>query len=285
MTRRRLDLSDREGSRLIDYAAFGLRANPEPGIREHGVSDRERLRRRRPIRRLRAWLGQRPRSPHRLVDDAVRAVAGVARARIRADHPWLTEYPNLLSEAWVAENLEHHRELVQLVEELAARAAGARTPRLLEAGAGSAAFSLALSRRNYDVTAVDSDPLMVLRAQHISSHLGGYARIQCLDLRQLDAIADGWFDVVFSQGTLEHFDNPAIRDLLAAQLRIGRYVVFSVPSVFWPTRDFVNERKMSLDEWKALLQSVDAELLHLAYYQRGDLHVLAALAGSSRSGR
>jgi hypothetical protein len=125
---------------------------------------------------------------------------------------------------------------------------------------------------------------MVLRAQHISSHLGGYARIQCLDLRQLDAIADAWFDVVFSQGTLEHFDNAAIRELLDAQLRIGRYVVFSVPSVFWPTRDFVNERKMSLDEWKTVLQSVDADLLHLAYYHRGDLHVLAALARSGRSG-
>jgi SAM-dependent methyltransferase len=237
------------------------------------------------MRRLRRWWRERllPREqpPQRILDDAVCAVAGLARARLRDDHPWLTEFPNLLSESWVEENLEHHRELVQLVEELAARAAGGRTPRLLEAGAGSAAFSLALSRRNYEVTAIDSDPLMVLRAQHISSHLGGYAQIQCLDLRQLDAIRDGWFDVVFSQGTLEHFDNAGIRELLDAQLRIGRYVVFSVPSIFWPTRDFVNERKMSLDEWKAVLQSIDADLLHLSYYQKGDLHVLAALARSS----
>ena len=249
------------------------------------MSDRER-RRRRPMRRLRRWWRERAvsreRSPQRIVDDAVRAVAGLARARLRDDHPWLTEFPNLLSETWVEENLEHHRELVQLVEELAARAAGGRTPRLLEAGAGSAAFSLALSRRNYEVTAIDSDPLMVLRAQHISNHLGGYAQIQCLDLRQLDPIRDGWFDVVFSQGTLEHFDNAGIRELLDAQLRIGRYVVFSVPSIFWPTRDFVNERKMSLDEWKSVLQTVDADLLHLSYYQTGDLHVLAALGRSAK---
>jgi SAM-dependent methyltransferase len=246
------------------------------------MSDREN----RPLRRLRRWWRDRRRpmqpAPQRVVDDAVRAVAELARARLRNDHPWLTEFPNLLSEAWVEENLEHHRELVQLVEELAARAAGGRTPRLLEAGAGSAAFSLALSRRNYEVTAIDSDPLMVLRAQHISNHLGGYARIQCLDLRQLDPIRDGWFDVVFSQGTLEHFDNAAIRELLDMQLRIGRYVVFSVPSIFWPTRDFVNERKMSLDEWKVVLESVDADLLHLSYYHAGNLHVLAALARGAK---
>jgi SAM-dependent methyltransferase len=242
------------------------------------VSDRQR----RSGRRIRRWLRGRRRAASppptpRLIDEAVRAVAGLARARIRPDHPWLTEYANLLSEEWVGENLDHHRELVQLVEEFAQREAGGRTPRLLEAGAGSAAFSLALSRRNYDVTAVDCDPLMVLRAQHISAHLGGYARIQCLDLRDLAPFRDAWFDVVFSQGTLEHFDNATIRALLEQQLRVGRTVVFSVPSVHWPTRDFVNERKMTADEWKVVLQQVDAELLHLSYYQRGDLHVLAAL--------
>jgi SAM-dependent methyltransferase len=233
-------------------------------------------------RRNGGWLQRLRRSgapsARALVDEAVRALAGLARARIRPDHPWLVEYANPLSEEWLAKNAEHHRDFVQLVEELAQRSAGGRTPRLLEAGAGSGAFSLVLSRRNYDVTAVDSDPLMVLRAQQISARLGGYARIQCLDLRDLAPIRDGWFDVVFSQGTLEHFDNAAIRALLEEQLRVGRYVVFSVPSLHWPTRDFVNERKMTADEWKVLLQELDAELLHLSYYHRGDYHVLAALA-------
>jgi 2-polyprenyl-3-methyl-5-hydroxy-6-metoxy-1,4-benzoquinol methylase len=137
-----------------------------------------------------------------------------------------------------------------------------------------------LSRRNYEVTAIDSDPLMVLRAQHLAAHLGGYARVQCLDLRDLAPIRDGWFDVVFSQGTIEHFDNAGIRGLLEEQLRVGRYVVFSVPSLHWPTRDFVNERKMTTDEWKVVLQDLDAELLHLSYYHRGDYHVLAALTSA-----
>ena len=241
---------------------------------------------RRTGRRIRDWLrsGKRPAQPpavQKLIDDAVKAVARLARARIRPDHPWLTEYENGLSEDWLVENMEHHRELVQMVEEFAQRAAGGRTPRLLEAGAGSAAFSLMLSRRNYAVTAIDSDPLMVLRAQYISAHLGGYARIQCLDLRDLEPFRDDFFDVVFSQGTFEHFDNAAIYALLDQQLRVGRYVVFSVPSVHWPTRDFVNERKMTADDWKVLLQEVDAELLHLSYYRPGDLHVLVALTRSS----
>ena len=204
----------------------------------------------------------------------------MARERLRPDHPWLSEYSNLLSERFITDNMEHHIRFVELVEELAHTAAAGRTPRLLEAGAGSAAFALAFSRRNFDVTAVDNDPLMVLRAQHIAGRLGGYVRILCMDLADLALLAPRSFDVVFSQGTFEHFDNDTIVAYLNQQLHVGCYVVFSVPSLFWPNRDFLNERKMTTDEWKVILERVDADLLHLSYYHKGDLHVLAALTRS-----
>jgi hypothetical protein len=151
-----------------------------------------------------------------------------------------------------------------------------RAPRLLEARSGSAAFALVFSRRSYEVWAVDSDPLMVLRAQHVSARLGGFARIVCTDLHDLGRLRPDAFDLGFSQGTLEHFANGEIRALLARQLGVARHVVFSVPSVQWPRRDFLNERKMSLDEWKSVLAGMDAELVQLTSYQQGR-HVLAAL--------
>jgi len=207
---------------------------------------------------------------------ARRAVARMAWRRLAPDHPWLDEFANPLGEAFLVENAAHHRPFVELVEELAALGAGGRVPRLLEAGAGSGAFSIHFSRRCHDVVAVDYDPLMVLRARHLSDHLGGHARVVCMDLRDLGWLRPDAFDVAFSQGTLEHLDNGTIRQVLAAQLAVAPHVVFSVPSVHWPSRDFVNERKMSLEEWKTILSGVDAELLHLGAYQR-DRHVLVAL--------
>jgi SAM-dependent methyltransferase len=226
---------------------------------------------------LRQTLGRlRASDERRALRRAAHAIDGLARARLRPDNPWLTEYQNLLSEEFLAENVAHHQPFVELVEELAAVAAPGRAPRLLEAGAGSAAFALVFSRRNYEVWAVDSDPLMVLRAQHVSARLGGFARIVCMDLHDLGRLRPDAFDVAFSQGTLEHFPNDEIHALLARQLDVARHVVFSVPSVQWPSRDFLNERKMSLDEWKSVLAGVDAELLELTSYQQGR-HVLAAL--------
>jgi len=235
---------------------------------DHNRRVRDRLR--ETFRRLRAP------DERRALRRARRAIDGLARARLRPDYPWLSEYENLLSEQFLAENAAHHQPFVDLVEELAAVASPGRAPRLLEAGAGSAAFALVLSRRNYQVMAVDSDPLMVLRAQHIAARLGGFARIVCMDLHELGWLRRDAFDVAFSQGTLEHFDNDDIHALITRQLEVARYVVFSVPSLHWPNRDFVNERKMSIDDWKTVLSEVDAELLQLTSYQQGR-HVLAAL--------
>lgn len=43
----------------------------------------------------------------------------MARERLRPDHPWLSEYSNLLSERFITDNMEHHKRFVELVEELA----------------------------------------------------------------------------------------------------------------------------------------------------------------------
>jgi 2-polyprenyl-3-methyl-5-hydroxy-6-metoxy-1,4-benzoquinol methylase len=225
---------------------------------------------------MQPWRDRETRAQQRERRRALRAVGRLARHHLRTDFPWLTQFSDLLSEEYLEQNAVHHRPLIDLIEELAAVGTEGRAPRLLEAGSGSSALALHFSRRNYEVTAIDDDPLMVLRARHISSHLGGYARILCMGFDDFDALRRDAFDVAFSQGTFEHWDNAAVRHHLERQLQVARHVVLSTPSVHWPHRDFVNERKMSADEWKTILSSVDADLVHLGAYRR-DQHILAAL--------
>jgi 2-polyprenyl-3-methyl-5-hydroxy-6-metoxy-1,4-benzoquinol methylase len=222
------------------------------------------------------WIDRGARARERERRRALRAIGRLARHHLRTDFPWLSQFNDLLSEEYLDANAVHHRPLIEMVEELAAVGTEGRAPRLLEAGSGSSALALHFSRRNYEVTAIDDDPLMVLRARHISNHLGGYARILCMSFDDFDAFRPDAFDVAFSQGTFEHWDNATVHRHLTRQLQVARHVVISTPSIHWPHRDFVNERKMSVDEWKTILAGVDADLLHLGAYRR-DQHVLAAL--------
>lgn len=191
--------------------------------------------------------------------------------------PWLTEYTHDITEEFLLENVRHHAYFVDLVERYARAAAGSRIPRLLDFGAGSGSLSIALSQRNYEVVAIDNDPLMVARARQTARRLGGYAKILCMDGRDLFLLREQSFDVAFSQGTLEHFDNDTIRRFLEAQLHVARIVVFSVPSRYWPHRDFGNERKMTLEEWRTILEGCAVRIEHLAYYPRDNWHVAAAV--------
>lgn len=98
-----------------------------------------------------------------------------------------------------------------------------------------------------------------------------------MDGRDLLLFKERSFDVAFSQGTLEHFDNDTIRRFLEAQLHVARAVVFCVPSRFRPHRDFGNERKMTLEEWRTVLEGCGVRIEHLEYYPQDRWHVAAAV--------
>jgi hypothetical protein len=129
----------------------------------------------------------------------------------------------------------------------------------------------------YDVFGIDNDVDVLRYCIYNNKQLGGYAKFLLLDAFDLNILKKKEFDVAFSQGTLEHFDNKSIIKLLLKQLEIAHYVVFSVPSVNWTTREIGNERKMTLEEWRTLLNEGRFNILNLEYYKE-DLHIVGVLS-------
>jgi SAM-dependent methyltransferase len=179
---------------------------------------------------------------------------------------WSEFYHMEVSEQFLNDNVAFHKEFVELIVAYARKSSGGRVPKLLEVGLGTATFSIHFSRNAYDCVGIDNDPHIILKSLETNRSLGGYSRFLLIDALDLDLLKDGYFDVAFSQGTLEHFDNETMTRLLSKQLKVARYVVFSVPSPQWPGREFGNERKISVEEWRVLLESGGFNVLHLDYY-------------------
>lgn len=154
--------------------------------------------------------------------------------------------------------------------------------RALETGVGFGYGAIWLSLRGVLATGIDYSQEIVDRANRINQLLNGSALFYFGDMFRLSEYARGEYDVIFHQGVLEHFSDDEIREILSQQLAIGRRVVFSVPSVFYPfEKEFGNERNLSLEEWEGILADYPVE--RLTYYGDPNLggkeHIMGILRG------
>ena len=197
--------------------------------------------------------------------------------RISSD--WAKFYSREITNEDMAKNVEHHRYFIDLVSEWANKASNTRIPKILEIGIGTATMSIYLSKRYFEVVGLDLDPLIVAKAIETNNKLGGHAKFVAMDAFDLSKFfKENAFDIAFSQGTLEHFDNEKLKQILEAQLPIAKCVILSVPSVNWQQEDFGDERRMTVEEWKKLLNDFELKIEHISYYQEGDLHIAIVIS-------
>lgn len=125
--------------------------------------------------------------------------------------------------------------------------------KILEAGCGTALFSIHLSKLGYECVSVDRDPKVLELARLNNQKMGGNVHFVHADIGKLP-FKETEFDLSFSQGVFEHYSDQKIRMLLDEQLRVAKQVCFSVPHFFYFHRDFGNERLLPKWYWERILK-------------------------------
>jgi trans-aconitate methyltransferase len=125
----------------------------------------------------------------------------------------------------------------------------------VEAGCGPAIMASFLSMAGVRTTAIDNDPAVLDIARRRSERWPVAPEFLEHDIFRLHELGRAW-DVVFSQGVLEHFDDDAIRTISRESLAVAPRFVFSVPSKHYGHRDFGDERLMTPQQWAAILSGV-----------------------------
>jgi SAM-dependent methyltransferase len=136
---------------------------------------------------------------------------------------------------------------------------------LLEVGVGSGTTSILMSYFGYHVTGLDNDSAILEEAKYLNRSLNGKVEYVLGNAFELvNIFRPDSFDIVFSQGFFEHFEDAEITELLRQQLTIGKKVIFSVPSCFYPKRDFGDERLLNINIWRKILKGFAVE--DIRYY-------------------
>jgi len=190
---------------------------------------------------------------------------------------WADYYRSDFTWRWLRSSLTGHIPLFRWV-------LWPRPRRALEVGTGTATMAALISFTGARVTSIDIERPILDQAQNTLRRLHSPARLLQADAFQLP-FPTGSFDVAFSQGFFEHFEDDEIRTLLREQARVARRVVFSVPNQMYGVQDFGNERLMPRQQWEAIIISCGLRVMESRDYaplrrrreQRVPVHYLAVV--------
>ena len=143
-----------------------------------------------------------------------------------------------------------------------------KNSKLLEIGAGSGFTSLILYHSNRkDLLVSDIDEKLL---ETISNEFKlKTCKIDMFNIQN----SDKYYDCIFHQGVLEHFDDNSIIKTLKEQGRVSEYVIFDIPNgrrellSFLPfdflkaEKEFGNERFLLVRKWKKLIKKSGLELI------------------------
>jgi len=124
---------------------------------------------------------------------------------------------------------------------------------VLEVGCGLGAPAIWLADKGYCVYGIDLSQELISRATEAGRLWGVSASFMPMDLFHL-AFNNGTFDVAYNHGVMEHFDDVQIQAGIAEMLRVAATAVVSVPTVHHSTRDFGDERLMTMRQWLSILK-------------------------------
>ena len=126
--------------------------------------------------------------------------------------------------------------------------------RIIEAGNGTSALSVALSRQGYEMLYCGSDTDMLELAKRISEQNKTFVSYKQSDIFRLP-YEDESADTVFSYEVLETLSDAELASALEEGLRIASFYVFMVPSIRIVANTLKgNERLRSVDDWLSFLE-------------------------------
>ncbi len=124
---------------------------------------------------------------------------------------------------------------------------------IVEIGTGSGAQAIVLSYYLHLVVSIDNDWEVLIRAKRENQHLHGKLILVCADTRFLP-FKHNSFGLCILQGFYEHLNYKDLAQMVREQSQVSSLVVASVPSNFYPRRDYGNERLLTPNQWREILK-------------------------------
>ncbi len=137
---------------------------------------------------------------------------------------------------------------------------------ILETGCGTSAMSIWLNKNGFNNVCIDNNDEILKIAKELNEKSQTHVEYNKCELKKLD-FQNKAFDTVFSQGTLEHFNDDAIPEIINEGLRVGKTYIFAIPTICDVSTCLRgDENLMSYFKWKKIISKSNGKIIDVRGY-------------------
>lgn len=178
---------------------------------------------------------------------------------------WYNVYLNEIKQKknaknYIEDKIKHKQVFIKLLKKYSKN-----NKKLIEAGCGTGIISSYMASKEYDVLGIDIDEEILQLSTNLAKEYFDedkklkFEKMSILDMQ----FSKEEFDVCFSNGVLEHFEDEDIICSLKNQMNISRYVVLGIPTQFFDKTEalYGDERFLPLEYWRYLITKSGGRIL------------------------
>ena len=161
-------------------------------------------------------------------------------------------------ENYIFDKIKNKRVLIKLIKKYA------KGNKLLEAGSGTGVLSTYLASIGYDVTGIDIDKNIMDLSDKISKLYNSNNKPKFINNSIFELnYEENFFDVSFSNGVLEHFNDKQIIKTLEQQMKVAKIVIFGIPTKYFNQDEAMHgdERYMDFNFWRNIIKKAQGNII------------------------
>lgn len=176
---------------------------------------------------------------------------------------WYDVYKNQIeksggNKSYMEFKIKHKKKLIKILKK------ECNNGKILEVGSGTGIVCSQLASEGFDVTGIDVNEHIIKLAKELEREYFGERKVKYIkkSMFELD-FQEKEFDLAYSVGVLEHFDDNMIIDTIKQQLRIAKKVIIVIPTKWFDDDETLHgdDRFLTLKHWRNMINKSGGKVI------------------------